>query len=241
MNDPAEDPDDPQLSFLPADHVQAFKNMHINLRHTTTSLALAFKPPLTIAAANQQLEKFIIDLCHIPTCVYTAKDRVYDGILLDEWKEATIDLCNHAAKFLRALSELSSSSTAPKGNVEDPYLRYTAMIWECCDKVSTGISGSEGQAVAKRWNVDTEIVKDAWTEFKESIAGMAITPVTKSGDVEEFDEDDMGGFGSSTISEEELKTVESVSCNWVQSDVDKTPFATSSNTTRLSTPPHPLS
>jgi hypothetical protein len=66
--------------------------------------------------------------------------------------------------------------------------------------------------------MDTAVVKDAWSEFKESIEGMEVA--TEHGDEQggkqggadgdDDDEDDLMDFGSDTITRTEMETVESV-------------------------------
>jgi hypothetical protein len=41
------------------------------------------------------------------------------------------------------------------------------MVWDSIDKLDKDLSRTEVQAVAKRWEGQKEVVKDAWNEFKE--------------------------------------------------------------------------
>lgn len=68
---------------------------------------------------------------------------------------------------------------------ENPYLAHTGMVWAAIDQMK-GPSRTENQAVIKRWEGQKEIVKDAWTEFKEFVED-------QEGDEEDEDDFDDGG------------------------------------------------
>jgi hypothetical protein len=145
--------------------------------------------------------------------------------MLDEWRDGVMDICTEAVRFLDVLAYSMTSSASGSGKDDNPYLHHTGLVWDRVDKMTSDLSSSEGQAVVKRWKMDTAVVKDAWTEFKESIEGMEMRS-TRSDDVEnkvdadeEWNEDDMMGFGSDTINEDEKRTVEYVSLPSILTDI----------------------
>jgi hypothetical protein len=70
---------------------------------------------------------------------------------------------------------------------ENPYLAHTGLVWAAIDRMK-GLSRTENEAVIKRWEGQKEIVKDAWTEFKEFLED-------QEGDEDDDDDDDFGDGG----------------------------------------------
>lgn len=129
-----------------------------------------------------------------------------------------MDICTEAVRFLDVLLESAQSGASGSGNEENPYLHHTGLVWDCIDSLANTLSATEAEAVIKRWKMDTAVVKDAWSEFKESIEGMEVASDRgdeeggKQGGTEgdDEDEDDLMDFGSDTITRTEMETVESV-------------------------------
>lgn len=135
-----------------------------------------------------------------------------------------MDICTEAVRFLNVLADSMTTGAGGSGSGKDdnPYLHHTGLVWDRVDKMTSDLSASEGQAVVKRWKMDTAVVKDAWNEFKDSIEGMEVksshSDEHKGDPDDEWDEDDMMGFGSDTITEDEKRTVEYVSSSIVSAD-----------------------
>jgi hypothetical protein len=210
-----------QISTVPAELPAVLKSLLLSFRHSTTSLALAFKAPLTVAAALQQLDKFTKELCQASSCVLAAAAQGPSGTMLDEWRDGVLDICTEAVRFLDVLADSTTAngSSSGGGSGENPYLHHTGLVWDRVDSLTSDLSASEGEAVVRRWKMDTAVVKDAWSEFKESIDSMEVLPARDAGSADkrpetegadEWDEDDMMGLGSDTITEDEKRTVDSV-------------------------------
>jgi hypothetical protein len=139
------------------------------VRHTTTSLALSFKPPITVPAAIQQLDKIANEYARMTSCVVGAAFHGTYSVLVDEWREGVESIGNEINRLIAVLKEGtrgSSKSAGGSGMDENPYLAHTGMVWGAIDNLRN-MSRTENQAVIKKWEGQKEIVKDAWTEFKE--------------------------------------------------------------------------
>jgi hypothetical protein len=130
-----------------------------HLRQTTTSLSLAFKPPISVAPALAQLSKIDDHLGRLVACVLSTGTPT-TSILVDEWREGVINL---GEEVIRLLSILEGPTSAG----DEPYLTHTGLVWNAIDKFSSGLSRTEIQAVMRRWAAQSGVLKDAWDEFKE--------------------------------------------------------------------------
>ncbi|WVO21576.1 uncharacterized protein IAS62_002885 [Cryptococcus decagattii] len=163
----------------------AFAQLLVNFRQTVTSLGLAFKPPVTVSAATQQLEKVAEQLNQLISCVL-----ITHGEMGREWKEGVLSI---GAEVERHLDMLEA---------EDDYLQSTGKIWEAIDRMSRDLSRDEKSAIIRRWKIHQSIVKDAWDEFKEILE-------------DSQNEDDDGGWdelglGDTSLSEEERSRTEAI-------------------------------
>lgn len=180
----------------------AFAQLLVNFRQTVTSLGLAFKPPVTVSAAKQQLEKVSEQLNQLISCVL-----ISHGEMGREWKEGVLSIGAEVERHLDVLE------------AEGDYLQSTGKIWEAIDRMSRDLSRDEKSAIIRRWKIHQSIVKDAWDEFKE------ILEDSQNGD------DDGGwdelGLGDTSLSEEERSRAEAVSlccilraeCMWLTRDI----------------------
>lgn len=164
----------------------AFAQLLVNFRQTVTSLGLAFKPPVTVSAAIQQLEKAAEQLNQLISCVL-----ITHGEMGREWKEGVLSIGAEVERHLDVLE------------AEGDYLQSTGKIWEAIDRVSRDLSRDENSAIIRRWKIHQSIVKDAWDEFKEILE-------------DSQNEDDDGGWdelglGDTSLSEEERSRTEAVS------------------------------
>lgn len=144
----------------------AFAQLLTTFRHTVTGLSLAFKPPITVPAAIAQLDKLSDQLGRIISCVIAASaGEAWDlSSLVEEWRDGVLTIAGEVDKYLDALEEGARTDAGPADN---PYLLHTGMVWDSIDKLDKDLSRTEVQAVAKRWEGQKEVVKDAWNEFKE--------------------------------------------------------------------------
>lgn len=190
------------------------------LRHTTTSLSLAFKPPITPAAAIQQIEKFVQDLCRIVSILIVAADGagLASTLLLEEWTRGTIEVVLAAQQLVDTFEQ---SSRQP-GSADDGYLVQTAKLWDAVDAMTGSLSTTESAALTRRWKAETLVIKDSFAEFKLAIEEMPRD--TGSDSDEDGDErsdgstegplDEWGdleaALNDQTITEEELATIDKV-------------------------------
>jgi hypothetical protein len=144
----------------------AFAQLLTTFRHTVTGLSLAFKPPITVPAAIAQLDKLSDQLGRIISCVIAASaGEAWDlSSLVEEWRDGVLTIAGEVDKYLDALEDGGRTDAGPSDN---PYLLHTGMVWDSIDKLDKELSRTEVQAVAKRWEGQKEVVKDAWNEFKE--------------------------------------------------------------------------
>lgn len=164
----------------------AFAQCLVNFRQTVTSLGMAFKPPVTVPAATQQLEKISDQLSQLIACVL-----ITHGEMGKEWKEGILDISAEVERHLDVLE------------AEGDYLQSTGKIWEAIDRMSRDLSRDEKSAITRRWKIHQSIVKDAWDEFKEILE-----------DIQNRDDDggwDELGLGGTSLSEGEKSRAEAVS------------------------------
>ncbi|WWD20291.1 hypothetical protein CI109_104767 [Kwoniella shandongensis] len=165
---------------LPPGLGDAFAQLLANLRQTVTSLSLVFKPPVTISAAIQQLEKVSDQVGQLISCVLIAQ-----GELANEWREGIRNIGTEVNNYLEVLAS------------EGDYLNATGRVWEAIDALASDLSKEESAAVSKRWRIQQSVVKDAWDEFKGILEGQ---------EDEGWDELDMG----ESLTEEERSRSEAV-------------------------------
>ena len=135
------------------------------IRHTITALALAFKPPITPAAATNQLSAVSDQLARLVACVLATGSDAATSSLVAEWRDGVFDIGAEISRFLGVLDATTAGS-----NVRDnPHLAHTGMVWGAIDRMATELSSTEIAAVTRAWKGDVEIVKDAWSEFKEAL------------------------------------------------------------------------
>jgi hypothetical protein len=102
------------------------------------------------------------------------------SVLVDEWREGAENIGSEIERLLGILKDHQHETSTVD---ENPYLAHTGLVWAAIDRMK-GLSRTENEAVIKRWEGQKEIVKDAWTEFKEFLV-----------DQEGEDEDDEDHFG----------------------------------------------
>lgn len=147
---------------------------------------MAFKPPVTVSAATQQLEKITDQMGQLIGC-----GLITHGEMGKEWKEGILDIGAEVERHLDVLE------------AEGDYLQSTGKVWEAIDRMSRDLSRDEKSAIIRRWKIHQSIVKDAWDEFKEILE-----------DSQNRDDDggwDELGLGGTSLSEEEKSRAEAVS------------------------------
>lgn len=148
--------------------------------------------------------------------------------MLEEWLYGLEGLGADLGRLLRAFdaalhddpsAPIAGSSSALGG--ESQYLTYTGIVWGAIDRLSA-FSSSENEAVIRKWQSQMEVVKDAWTEFKEFLEGQGREPDVENErhslheDEDDDDDDDGWGeleaaIGGDKLSPEERDLAEAVS------------------------------
>jgi len=105
------------------------------------------------------------------------------SVLVDEWREGAENIGSEIERLLGILKDHQHETSTVD---ENPYLAHTGLVWAAIDRMK-GLSRTENEAVIKRWEGQKEIVKDAWTEFKDFLED-------QEGSDDE-DEDDFGDGG----------------------------------------------
>jgi hypothetical protein len=119
----------------------------------------------------------------VTSCVVGAAFHGTYSVLVDEWREGAENIGSEIERLLGILKDHQHETSTVD---ENPYLAHTGLVWAAIDRMK-GLSRTENEAVIKRWEGQKEIVKDAWTEFKEFLED-------QEGDDDE-DEDDFGDEG----------------------------------------------
>jgi hypothetical protein len=165
------------------------------------------------------LGKIADEYARMTSCVVGAAFHGTYSVLVDEWREGVEGIGNEIIKLILVLKE---GSRVPESDekAENPYLAHTGMVWAAIDGMRN-LSRSENQAVVKKWEGQKEIVKDAWTEFKEFLEEQDEEGDEEEGDdvdsgLGEVDEDDEWGdlekaMAGGKMSQEERSRAEAVS------------------------------
>ncbi|KAK4686619.1 cyclin-D1-binding protein 1, partial [Tremellales sp. Uapishka_1] len=191
------------LPSAPESLSESFLHLLHSLKQTTTSLSLSFKPPITIPAAIQQLDKLSDQLGRLITCVVLLSSS--RGALYEEWNDGVLALGEDIKRYLGNFQHKQEEN----GNEE--YLRHTGIVWDAIDKLTLGLSRTENEAVGRKWKSQQEVMKDAWVEFKEFLAEQADGGEDDEKDDEEDEEeenDEWGGLGEEKLSVEETARTE---------------------------------
>jgi hypothetical protein len=153
------------LPGLPESFAQLLQQLH----YQTTTLSLTFKPPITTIAAQSSLDKLNDGFGRVAACVVAASGG-QGGTLVDEWNDGVAAV---GAELIRLLDVLANAAEKEQrgesgSNKDDnPYLVHTGLVWDAIDRLAKGLSVSEVDAVTKKWKIQGDVMKDAWTEFKE--------------------------------------------------------------------------
>lgn len=145
------------------------------MKKETTTLALAFKPPITEGAISQQLDKLTDQVGRLVSCVIAAAGGGGDArsLLVDDWNEGVLHLGSELERLLTVLEESVGAEPAvpaassSKVTDDNPYLAHTGLVWDAVDRFAASLPPTEVAAVTKHWEGQKETVRDAWSEYKE--------------------------------------------------------------------------
>lgn len=162
------------LPDLPSGLTDIFSTLLSSLKHTVTSLSLAFKPPVTHEAASQQLDKLADLFARITSCVFASGLDPRWSVLAEEWTYGVQGLGGDLERLLVAFTESSSIDhvSSSSSSTDNQYLSHTGMVWDAIDKLA-GFSTGENAAVVRKWDGQREVVNDAWAEFKDFLEDQA--------------------------------------------------------------------
>lgn len=177
----------PLLQPLTPGLAQILANLLDLFRQSTTSLSLAIAPPIAPPAVIATLAKLSDEFTKIIMCVLAAPS----GSAVEwEWRDGVHGLGQEVVQYLEILeTDLGDG---------DGYLAHTGMVWEALVR-SGPPSRDETEAVARRWEGQRAMIKDAWQEFCELLE--------EDEHAEEPDEEDedldamFGGAGSLSTTE----------------------------------------
>lgn len=158
----------PVLPGLAESLAQLLKQLH----YQVTSVSLSFKPPITPAAAVATLDKLTDTFGRVAACVVAVTGGKDGGALVSEWKEGVESTGGEILRLFEVLGAAAENDARGEGasktsNEDNPYLIHTGLVWEAIDRLSKDLSATEVDAVGKRWKGQGEVMKDAWSEFKE--------------------------------------------------------------------------
>ncbi|CAK9782531.1 hypothetical protein CC85DRAFT_37835 [Cutaneotrichosporon oleaginosum] len=144
------------------------------LKTTTTTLALAFKPPLSPAAIKPYADKLEDQVARAVSCVLAlagaAPPNAGRSALVDAWRGGVTGIGEAAEAFLAVLEDAAKSGSVKREGREtdqSPYLAHTGLVHAAIDRFATSLPRTEGEAVAKAWEGQKGTMRDAWDEFKE--------------------------------------------------------------------------
>lgn len=186
----------PILPGLP----ESFAQLLSQLRYAITSLSLSFKPPITAPAAIAQLDKVNDHYGRIAACVVAVTGGQTGSVLAEEWKEGVESIGSETLRLLDVFVDATQDEKAGKASSngasgskdENPYLVHTGLVWDVIDRLAKDLSATEVQAVGKRWRAQVEVMKDAWSEFKEFLEDQAEDEDDLAEDEGADGEDDFG-------------------------------------------------
>ncbi|EIW71522.1 hypothetical protein TREMEDRAFT_60448 [Tremella mesenterica DSM 1558] len=191
-----------------------FRQLLQSLQQTITSLALSFKSPITPDAAIQQLHKLSDQTAQLVSCIL-ASGTMGLSILADDWIDGMINVIHeeqHLVQNLRITAiGVDVQGKNEKGS-QEMYLN-TGKVWDVIDSLLK-LPLTEVEAVVRRWKIHEELVKDAWTEFCESLE---VVEDEKQEEMFEEDEewaelDALGG--DRRYSQEERERALTKRCDW---------------------------
>ena len=156
------------LPILIAGLHTSFSSLLQQTRQTVTSLALSYKPPVTPDAAVAQLKTLEERYGQLASCglLANAGNSTTESYLVQEWSDGIFDIGNQILGLLTVLADEEQGTTSDE---KSPYLARTGMVWDAIDKVLADCSASKNHAACKRWQAQSELIKDAWNEYKESL------------------------------------------------------------------------
>ncbi|WOO83814.1 uncharacterized protein LOC62_05G007334 [Vanrija pseudolonga] len=146
-----------------------------SVKKETTTLALAFKPPITEGAISQQLDKLTDQVGRLVSCVIAAAGGGGEArsLLVDDWNAGVLHLGSELERLLTVLEESVGSEPAvpaassSKVTDDNPYLAHTGLVWDAVDRFAASLPPTEVAAVTQHWEGQKETVRDAWSEYKE--------------------------------------------------------------------------
>ncbi|WVQ95822.1 hypothetical protein IAU59_002921 [Kwoniella sp. CBS 9459] len=198
--------DNQTTTALPPGLGEAVAGLLVNLRQTTTALGLSFKPPISVDAAIQQLDKTSDHIGKLISCVLLA-----NGYLAEEWRHGVEAIGGEVVRHIDVLSSSSGSTNgAASGSKGDEYLASTGMVWESIDRLADSLSKDEKSAVLKKYTGQQGTVKDAWEEFKGILEseGVDHQDADDENDVKEDDGWDELDLGGEALNDEERNRAE---------------------------------
>lgn len=160
------------VAVPPAGLADIFASLLVQVRTTTTTLAVAFKPPLTPAAVAPWTTKLEDQVARLISCVLAvagaAPPNAGPSALVDEWREGVTAIGEQAEGFLAVLEAAAKDGGVEvKEGEQSPYLAHTGLVWAAVDALANNLPRDEGAAVGKKWESQKGTVKDAWDEFKD--------------------------------------------------------------------------
>ncbi|RXK36401.1 hypothetical protein M231_06367 [Tremella mesenterica] len=182
-----------------------FRQLLQSLQQTITSLALSFKSPITPDAAIQQIHKLSDQTAQLVSCIL-ASGTMGLSILVDDWIDGMVNVIqeeHHLIQGLRLTAIRVDVQGKDEKGSQEMYLN-TGKVWDAIDGLLK-LPLTEVEAVVRRWKIHGELVKDAWTEFCESLE------VEEDGEQEEeFEEDEewaeLDALGGKKYSQEDRET-----------------------------------
>lgn len=181
---PSSGPSAGPVPATPAGLADILAALLAQLKMTTTTLALAFKPPLSPAAIQPYADKLEDQVARAVSCVLAlagaAPPNAGSSALVDVWRKGVTGIGETTEGFLAVLEEGTKQGAVVKEGQQSPYLAHTGLVHTMIDRLAANLPRDEGAAVCSVWEGQKGTVLDAWDEFKELLED------------DEEDEDDFG-------------------------------------------------
>jgi hypothetical protein len=155
----------------PAGLADIFAALLSQLKTTTTTLALAFKPPLSPAAIKPYAERLEDEVARAVSCVLALAGApgVGSSALLDAWRAGVTGIGEAVEAFLAVLEEAARTGNVGTEGEQNPYLAHTGLVHAAIERLAAGLPRTEGEAVGRVWEGQKGTMRDAWDEFKEML------------------------------------------------------------------------
>ncbi|BEI86828.1 hypothetical protein CcaverHIS002_0701740 [Cutaneotrichosporon cavernicola] len=170
---PSSGPSAGPVPITPSGLGDIFAALLTQLKTTTTTLALAFKPPLSPDAIKPYADRLEDQVARSVSCVLAlagaAPPNAGSSALVETWKSGVMDIGEAVEAFLAVMEDAARTGAVDKEGEQSPYLAHTGLVHAAIDRLASNFPRTEGEAVGRVWESQKGTMTDAWDEFKEML------------------------------------------------------------------------